>query len=191
MKNILRDTILSRRNSIPEEQRKEKSVLIKEQLFNLEEYHKANNILFYVSTKSEVLTEDMIKESINKGKKVFVPITDITTKQLIISELHDFDTELAPSTYGILEPKKIYHRIVSIDNIDMVIVPGIVFDLHGNRIGYGGGYYDRLLSSVAEDVYVIGLCFECQLIDAIPAEWHDMLVKKIITEKRVIVCKAL
>lgn len=63
----------------------------------------------------------------------------------------------------------------------------MVFDLHGHRIGYGGGYYDRMLESIkGKIVHIIGVCFECQLIDAIPIERHDMAVGRIITEERVI-----
>jgi len=77
-----------------------------------------------------------------------------------------------------------------LDEVEMIIVPGVVFDLHGHRIGYGGGYYDRMLESIGQNkgtkACLIGVCFECQLVDTIPIEKHDMPVSRIITEERVI-----
>jgi len=172
------------------EERCQKSTLIKEMLFGLNEFHSSSNILFYVATKSEVQTEDMIRQAIKQGKRALVPITDAENKRLLISELHDFDLELEKGAYGILEPTKIYQRLVPLDEVEIIIVPGVVFDLHGHRIGYGGGYYDRMLESIGQNkgtkACLIGVCFECQLVDTIPIEKHDMPVSRIITEERVI-----
>ncbi|OIP41473.1 5-formyltetrahydrofolate cyclo-ligase [Candidatus Desantisbacteria bacterium CG2_30_40_21] len=190
MKKSLRTSVLAMRDMLGIEERCQKSTLIKEMLFGLNEFHSSSNILFYVATKSEVQTEDMIRQAIKQGKRALVPITDAENKRLLISELHDFDLELEKGAYGILEPTKIYQRLVPLDEVEMIIVPGVVFDLHGHRIGYGGGYYDRMLESIGQNkgtkACLIGVCFECQLVDTIPIEKHDMPVSRIITEERVI-----
>ncbi|MBI4777353.1 5-formyltetrahydrofolate cyclo-ligase [Candidatus Desantisbacteria bacterium] len=215
MKKSLRTSILSIRNALSHEERCQKSMLIAEKLFCLEKFHESSSILFYVATRSEVQTEGMIKQAIQQGKRVFVPVTDIGNKRLLVSELHDFDIELAKGAYGILEPMEIYQRFVPLSEVETIIVPGVAFDLQGYRIGYGGGYYDRMIEQIegtkvaqaflpvtkgtvepsphpspmrrGSNVCLIGVCFECQLIDAVPVESHDMAVGIIITEKRMIV----
>ncbi|MEK7275570.1 MAG: 5-formyltetrahydrofolate cyclo-ligase [Candidatus Desantisbacteria bacterium] len=198
MKKSLRNSILSIRNTLSPEERCQKSGLIAKNLFGLEEFNKLSSILFYVAARSEVQTEGIIRQAIKQGKRVFLPVTDIENKRLLISELHDFDIELAKGGYGIMEPMEIYQRFVSLSEVEMIIVPGIAFDINGYRIGYGGGYYDRLLEPISEKypqenkkhqnikTCLIGICFECQLIDAIPVENHDMSVEIIITEERII-----
>ena len=175
MKQELRKRILEKRNSLAKEEIKEKSKIIKEKLFSLEEYKKAKKILFYISFGSEVDTHDMIKESL-KIKKTVVP--KCRNHELELSRIHSFD-ELEEGYCKILEPvkiKKIDEKIV-----DLIIVPGIVFDRKGDRIGYGKGYYDRLLTRFPH-VKKIGLAFSLQIVDSIPTEEHDIKVDRVITE---------
>jgi 5-formyltetrahydrofolate cyclo-ligase len=86
-----------------------------------------------------------------------------------------------------LEPKKNYIKEVSIESIDLIIVPGVVFDRNGNRIGHGMGYYDRLLKK-SHNIPRIGLAFEFQIVKKIEAEEHDERIDMIITEDRIINC---
>ena len=107
--------------------------------------------------------------------------------KLHVSELKDFN-ELEPKTFEILEPKEPYTREFNPDKLDLVIVPGIVFDKKGHRIGYGYGYYDRFLKLLGKNVKKIGFAFEFQLVDKIPEEQHDVPMDVVITEKRVLEC---
>ena len=100
-----------------------KSYKIKKRLFGLPEFVKAKTILFYVSTKDEVETKNMIKDTLSLGKRVVVPISDVENKKLILSELKSLD-ELESGAFNILEPKKEYFRPVLPEDIDLVIVPG-------------------------------------------------------------------
>jgi 5-formyltetrahydrofolate cyclo-ligase len=128
----------------------------------------------------------MIQESLDKGKTVMVPKIDTHNKTLLISVLSCWD-DLCLGPHSILEPKDDCVREVPLSSIDLCIVPGIVFDSEGNRIGHGGGYYDRLLKKKCP-AHRIGLAFELQVINRIPAEPHDEKVEMIITEERTIVC---
>jgi 5-formyltetrahydrofolate cyclo-ligase len=104
--------------------------------------------------------------------------------------VHDLK-ELRPNKYGIPEPVPEDTAHCEYDYIDLVIVPGVVFDQCGHRIGYGGGYYDRFLSKIDLSVPRLSVAFEVQVIREIPAESHDLPVDKIITEERVIdACEA-
>jgi 5-formyltetrahydrofolate cyclo-ligase len=129
----------------------------------------------------------MIKEALKLGKMIAVPIVE-KEKTLSLSELKDFENELEVGKFGILEPKLEYRRRVNLEEVELVIVPGIAFDKNGNRIGYGGGYYDYLLKKM-KDVSFIGLAYELQIVTQIPIEEKDISVHKIITEDRIIKCQ--
>jgi len=185
LKSQLRKEIVQKRDLLLKELIIENSNIIKKNLFSINEFKSAKNIMFYVSFRSEVFTHDMIRESLHQGKRVFVPITKLKEKKLVISEIKDFNKELELSTYGILEPKMIFQRISDVNILDVVIVPGVVFDLHGNRIGYGGGYYDNFLKNIPSKVLRIGLCFECQIVNNIPVDSYDEKVNILITENKI------
>ncbi|MCK4244837.1 MAG: 5-formyltetrahydrofolate cyclo-ligase [Candidatus Omnitrophica bacterium] len=184
-KEKIRRRVLRLRNSLPPEERREKSKAIKERLFTFFEFKTAKIILLYAAKGSEVETKEMLQEALSSGKKVGLPITK--GEDLLFSQILQFK-ELSPSTFGILEPKKKY-RPLSIERVDLVIVPGIAFDTKGNRIGFGGGFYDRFLSKIPKRILKIGLVFELQVIsESLPSHRRDVAVDKIITEKRVIDC---
>jgi len=188
-KEDIRKKILSLRDSLTEEEMESKSELIQENLFNLPEFKKAKTILFYVSTRNEVKTEQMIKSALKQGKRVVIPLSDMKGRKLILSELKDFDKELETGTFNILEPKKEFFRLVSPEEIDFIIVPGIAFDKDGDRIGYGMGFYDKFLNSLKKRIPTVGLAYEFQVVDDIPADDKDVTVDKIVTEKKIIKSK--
>ena len=142
--------------------------------------------MFYVATKTEVQTENMIKKSLAMGKKVFIPIMINASNDLDASWLIDFDKELRENSQGILEPKEEYRRVFSPEKIDLIILPGVAFDFMGNRIGRGKGYYDRFLKKVRSSAFKIALAYEIQIVENISVDVHDIPVNKIITENRII-----
>src|SRR3989338_10595653 len=145
MKRALKHEIFEKRKALSKEDVKEKSRKIKENLFSLEEFKKAKNIMFYVSFKNEVGTHEMLKELIAKKEKtIIVPYVLENYPILQLSELKNFDW-LEPKTFGILEPKELYIREFNYEKIDLILIPGIVFDKKGYRVGYCHGYYDRFL----------------------------------------------
>lgn len=186
MKKRLRDQILKRRDALSPSEVIEKSRLIQQRLFRNSWYQTARSILFYVSYDNEVNTHDMIQKSLRDEKNVIVPKTNVKNKTLLLSKLRHWD-DLCPGTYSILEPKETCIQDISLSCIDLCIMPGIAFDDKGNRIGHGGGYYDRLLQGKCH-AHRIGLAYEFQIVKNIPAEPHDIRVEKIITEKRTIHC---
>lgn len=186
MKQEARKKLLMLRKNLSKNEVLEKSEKIKYRLFKMSEFTQASTILFYVSYDNEVYTHEMIKESIANKKNVVVPFTDIKNKKLILSKLDCWD-DLSPSAYNILECKKEKIKEISVNELDLIIVPGVGFDKHGHRIGHGKGYYDNLLKN--SEKLTIGLAFEFQIIENIPIEKHDISIKKIVTEKRLIDCK--
>jgi 5-formyltetrahydrofolate cyclo-ligase len=189
-KKALRKKILALRDALAPEERIRKSKAIKSLLFKLPEFIQAKTVMFFISFRSEVVTEEMIRETIARKKRVVVPVTDLEDHRLIISELKDYDHDLVKGTYGILEPKREKMKEVKVDEIDLVIAPGSVFDEKGRRIGYGGGYYDHLLPKLKRRTKVAALAFELQIVDEVPIHSErDIPVDLIITEKRVIRCR--
>lgn len=190
-KAVIRKVVLELRDALAPDERASHSLLIKESLFKLPQFISARSVMFYVSFRSEVETHAMIREALATGKTVIVPVTDMKDNRLALSRLEDFDNDLAPGTWGILEPKPEKLRPVSCHDIDidLVITPGAAFSINGNRIGYGGGFYDRLLKDYKK--CVMALAFEIQILSDVPfSTERDVPVDHIITEKRVITCDA-
>tara|TARA_Y100000310_G_scaffold344949_1_gene460707 strand:+ start:6449 stop:7015 length:567 start_codon:yes stop_codon:yes gene_type:complete len=185
MKAEIRKQILEKRNSLLEEEVNKKSGLIKERLFSLEEFRQADSVLFYVDFGNEVRTREMMDYSVKLGKTVIIPY--VKDDRIELSVFGDF-SELEKGRFGILEPRKEFIREYN-GSIDLVIVPGIAFGPRGYRIGFGGGFYDRLLSEERfKDSVKVALAYGFQVIEKIPDEGHDVKVDKIITEERVISC---
>ena len=187
MKDMLRKNILDKRNALVMSEVLEKSSTIKKRLFEMDLFRNAQTILFYVSYDNEVYTHDMIKESMGMGKHVVVPKSVTKNNTLILSRLTDWNG-LEVGAYNILEPKKETIEKVDVESIDLIIVPGVVFDESGNRIGHGKGYYDRLLND-SQNIPNIGLAFELQMVDNIESEQHDEKIDVILTEERIIIFK--
>ena len=190
-KKTIREKFKSFRTRLSKEEVLTKSARIKKLLFGLSEFTMAKTIAFYVAKQAnkEVETEEMIKESLTAGKRVLVPIVDKTARKIFFSELRDYDSELAPGAFGILEPKPSCRRLVPTAESDLMIVPALVFDLQGHRLGYGGGYYDRLLrelASIKPSLPFVGLAYELQVVDKLPKTSRDAPVNILVTEKRVL-----
>ena len=187
-KERIRKNIYAKRISLPAVDKNKHSLEIFKKLSNINEFIQSKNIMFYVATKSEVQTKNMIEKSLAMGKNIFIPIMDDLSCNLKPSLLIDFDKELKKNSQGILEPKQEFQRIYSAEKMDLIILPGIAFDLKGNRIGRGKGYYDRFLKGVKPFTIKIALAFEIQIVKKIPLDLNDIPVDKVITEKRIIQC---
>jgi 5-formyltetrahydrofolate cyclo-ligase len=137
-------------------------------------------IMFFASFRSEVETGHMIRHALQSGKRVILP--KVAGKELALYEIGDFDKDVLPGAWGIPEPREVMSA--ELEDIDLIIVPGAAFDEQGNRLGYGAGFYDKLLPGFRKST--VALAFELQIVPRVPADSHDVPVKKIVTEKRVI-----
>lgn len=182
-KKNLRKLILEKRQKLSKDVIRKKSDQIANTLYGSTFYEKANFIFTFISFQNEVDTHNIIKNSLNSNKRIGVPITIDKTRELLVSEILDFEKELEVGFYNILTPKKEYERITPRDEIDLILVPGLIFDLKGYRIGYGGGYYDRFFSKLQKNVIKIGLCYELQIMSKVPKTKYDIPVDYILTEK--------
>lgn len=152
------------------------SAKICKKAIELQAFKNAKSIMIYLSSKSEVDTSFLIAEALRRGKRLCSPrvLNDKDMEAIV------FDGNgLKRGAYGIWEPNGI-----SATDIDLIFVPGVVFDKNKNRIGYGKGYYDRFLQNI--NATTIGLGFSCQIIPEIPAELHDKKLDLIVTEEGII-----
>lgn len=162
------------------------SCQIREKLFDLPSIQEGKTIALTISKFPEVDTYSIIEELWAKGKKIVAPVCNHATRGMIFYELTSFN-HLRKAGLGLLEPDPNESRQVLVNDIDCCIVPGIVFDKKGYRIGYGGGYYDRFLTEYKG--ITISLLFEHQLIDKVPAESHDLPVDILVTNNHIIFTK--
>lgn len=187
-KKTLRQETLLKRDAIPENIKQEKDAAIRQGIIRLPEFTDAKTIFFYASFRSEVDTMEMIKISLSHGKQAVLPKVDKENKKLKLYEVKGMN-ELAKGYMGILEPSVLEERLTGLDDIDLIIIPGAAFDVSGNRLGYGAGFYDRLLAGIKNKIPIIAPAYEEQIVDDVPSEPHDVKVSKIVTDKRVIECE--
>jgi 5-formyltetrahydrofolate cyclo-ligase len=179
------------RNRIRELRRKQdsssiikKSGAIWKFLLSLPEYRKARTIALYASItkEGEVATADIIEGSLAQNKKVYLP--KVVSDHLEFFNVKSIE-ELKEGAFGILEPTG---DKVKAEQIDLIVLPGIAFDVFGNRLGFGRGYYDRFLKKV-RNASMVALAFDFQIVNRIPSTKSDVRIHKIVTESRIINCK--
>lgn len=153
---------------------------IETRLFLLPEFQSARTIMFFASFRSEVDTVPMIRRALEEGKRVILP--KVRGRELGLFEIVDYDRDMASGAWGIPEPRET--KPANISDVELMVVPGLAFDLKGNRLGYGAGFYDRILPAYHRPT--VALAFEVQIVPQAPAEAHDVPMQKIVTETRVI-----
>lgn len=180
-KRMIREKVLSLRAALTEEERALKSLKIRDVVLNLEEFRQAHTVMLFLNFRDEVETTSLAEKVLESGKTLVLPRC-APKGVLIPAEVKDLKTDLEAGTWGIREPKKENLREVNPLDIDLLFMPGAAFDLNGNRLGYGGGYYDRFLERLRENIPKIALAFSCQIVDQVPVEPFDKTVDMLITE---------
>lgn len=164
------------------EQRKLNSDIISEKVFQLPEWKNANTIGITISQETEIDTRKLIERAWEEGKKVAIPKC-ISKERRMDFYIFTNDDQLEVVYFNLKEPNVDKTQFIHNEQIDLLIVPGLAFTRKGERIGFGGGYYDRFLANFVNS-YIV-LAFECQLVENIPMEEHDIRIPKIITENNI------
>lgn len=176
----LRQRVLAMREKISPEDRQRAMVRILPQLVAIPSYRSARKVAAYMSFGSEIDTGPFIETVLADQKSLVLPRVDSATHTLSLHNVFDRD-RLLTGPWGIREPAADWPR-ADIQDIDFLLVPGVAFDRHGQRIGYGAGFYDRLLSRRARPIECVAIAFDCQVLDRVPAESHDQPIDRLITE---------
>ncbi len=184
-KKELRKRILNVRNHMNKQDVLTNSKIIMDKLRNLNEYANAETVFIYMDFNNEVITRDLIEEMLKEKKHVIVPYTDTINVKLIPTEIFDINQDLEKCSFGYYEPKKDIIKQVETEKFDLIVVPGVAFDRSLNRLGFGKGYYDRILSLRRNDCKAIAVSHDFQVQNEIPAEEHDVKMDMIITEKNI------
>ncbi|MEG2738452.1 5-formyltetrahydrofolate cyclo-ligase [Clostridium sp.] len=182
IKNELRKEMIKRRNEINNVEKIKMDNKIIETFINTIEYKKCKQIFIYIGFGSEINTKKLIEHALEDGKEVYVP--KVIKKDMVFIRIDNLEN-LVTSNYGILEPIGDKSDF-DVDKLGIVIMPGVVFDKQGNRIGYGGGYYDKFFNNNSINARKIALVYDFQIINAIPSEEHDIKVDSIMTEEKLI-----
>ncbi len=174
-KQKLREKIKLKLLDMTSIKRQLKDIRIYNKLIALKEFKDSKTIFTYVSWAEEVDTGKFINLALKEGKKVFVPKIDLKKKQMDIYQIKSLK-ELKEGTYKILEPTGEKSRK---KDFDIIIIPGLAFDRKKNRLGRGGGYFDKFLKNAKG--LKVALCFKEQIVSAIPVQKHDIKMNMLIS----------
>ncbi len=187
-KAALRRELLARRRSLSPREIAGKSEIIAARVIQSWEYQQAGSILLYASFDNEACTRDLMVAALRHDKRLIFPRVNRAHHQLDLYFVERPEEQLAPGTWHIPEPVPAVCARAGLADVECVIAPGVGFDIHGGRLGYGGGYYDRLLNSLTpyQARLSVGLCFETQLVREVPRGFFDAAVSVICTEVNLI-----
>ena len=187
-KRRVRRELLARRRAIPASEVESKSRIIASRVCQSWEYQQAGAVLLYASFDNEVRTTDLIAWTLRDGKGLILPRVNVQRHVLELYFVDDPAHQLAPGTWQIPEPVPDLCEPAGLADVDCIIAPGVGFDIHGGRLGYGGGYYDRLLNSLPprQARLAVGVCLETQIVREVPRGIFDALVSVVCTEANLI-----
>ncbi|MEO7725635.1 MAG: 5-formyltetrahydrofolate cyclo-ligase [Burkholderiales bacterium] len=180
-KSTLRKQIIAARDALLPAVRRELSARITAQLLALDAYRNARCVLAYMSFGSEFETATLIEDALAYGKAVCLPRVVQGTRELALHRVTNLGDDLQSGTWGIREPRADRAR-ADIGEIDFVLLPGVAFTPRCERLGYGGGFYDRLITRMAQRPPLAAAAFALQMRDGIPLDANDQRVDIVVTE---------
>jgi 5-formyltetrahydrofolate cyclo-ligase len=176
-------------HAMTNEQRHAAAVSACGKLTALEEFQNASVIMLYMPLANEIDVTPVAVQCFRLGKTVCVPKVDWDRREMTAAEVNSIDDDVLDcDEHGVRSPKDC--RPVLPNTIDLVIVPGLAFDQRGNRLGRGGGYYDRFIKKLRTSTTTVGLVFDTQIVPAVPFKKSDAAVDMVVTDRRVAVARA-
>jgi 5-formyltetrahydrofolate cyclo-ligase len=185
-KVAVRKVMIRRRNDLTLNEVHSLSIKIEENLFSSKDFLNRDYVLYYLSFGKEVRTDSMIEHSLRLGKAVYVPRIIKNKNKLEVCEIKNLKTGFELNDFGIREP--LGAPAASSTKIDAIVLPGLAFDYSGGRIGFGGGYYDKLFVELPVNSLCLGVAYDFQLADSLYQDVWDKKVQKVFTEKDTINC---
>jgi 5-formyltetrahydrofolate cyclo-ligase len=194
-KQAIRKNILAQREQLTREVRAAYSATITARLLQLPEYRQANTVLGYMNFGAEFASELWVRQVLADGKKLALPRVNRHTNHLDLYGVDDLENQLALGLWGIREPRvECCERLHTLNGVEFVLLPGVAFSRNGARLGYGGGFYDKLLArleaecDVARRPALVTGAFSLQVIEHVPQEATDRKVQWLVTEHETICC---
>ncbi|HLC51885.1 MAG TPA: 5-formyltetrahydrofolate cyclo-ligase [Candidatus Nanoarchaeia archaeon] len=183
-KNVIRRNLSLRRDGMLSNQVIDLSQQVSRKLVENQLFGQASVIFFYAAINNEVNLSYAVEKALQAGKRVVFP--RVVNDCLRLYSVFNSKNDLEPGYAKILEPKTSLPEI-QLSELDLILVPGIAFDKNGNRVGYGKGHFDRFLEHLTKTK--IGIAYDFQVVDFIPAESHDIIMDYILTERGMITCQ--
>ncbi len=184
-KNKLRAELKQLRNQIEPGLAETASVGVWNLLRTTPELHKAKGVGAFVSVSGEIDTYPILEGLLEEGKRLYLPKVVKDKSHFDFHPIHKLE-KMAPGAFGILEPTGT--QAAEWSELDLVLVPGLAFDRHGNRLGFGKGYYDRVLPLLPKSTLIVGLAYSFQMVDQVPVTPEDVPMKALLSEKGFTFC---
>ena len=181
----LRESCLARRAALTTVERRQMSTAIANSICAMPAFQDSRTVMLYMALPQEVQTAAILAEGRRQGKRMAVPV--VKPYGLVAAELPAGERQFQPGPFGIPEPA-VGTAILSPEDINCVLVPGVAFDRRGARLGFGKGYYDRFLCRLPAATHMCGLAFSLQIVDHVPDMPHDVRMQSLATEQGVLIC---
>jgi 5-formyltetrahydrofolate cyclo-ligase len=194
MKQTIRQSIIAARQKMAVAEHDEFSRRITRRILQLEAYNRAETVLGYMSFGAEFATLHWLQQALQAGKQILLPKVNSASKQLELYQVSDLQRDVAPGLWKIPEPlPERCNRVSDRQQLDFILLPGVAFARDGARLGYGGGFYDKLLARISppaanEHPVLAAAAFSMQIIKDIPQEATDRKVEWLLTENEVKHC---
>lgn len=191
MKQQIRQHVIAAREQLPADTRAAYSVTITERLLQLPEYRQAGAVLGYMNFGAEFASGLWVERVLADGKRLALPKVNRHTNHLDLYWVEDTESQLEAGLWGIREPVvERCERLNSLNEVEFALLPGVAFTRGGARLGYGGGFYDKLLANRAQQPMLVAAAFAMQLVGQLPQEATDVRVERVVTEQETIICTA-
>jgi 5-formyltetrahydrofolate cyclo-ligase len=188
-KQALRQSIIADREKLPVAERLRLSHAIVESTRNLPVYRQARTVLGYLNFGAELVAELWVRQALADGKQVLLPRVNRASRHLDLYRVQDLEHDVAPGSWGIREP--VAERCIkeeALGTVEFILLPGVAFTREGARLGYGGGFYDKLLAQMPHRPALVAGAFALQVVQEIPQESTDRNVEWLVTEAEMIRC---
>ncbi|OIR18422.1 5-formyltetrahydrofolate cyclo-ligase family protein [mine drainage metagenome] len=188
-KQALRQSIIAAREKLPAAERERLSRAVVESIRDLPVYRQARTVLGYLNFGAELTAELWVSQALADGKQVLLPRVNRASRHLDLYRVQDLEHDVAPGSWGIREP--VAERCIKEEapgTVDFILLPGVAFTREGGRLGYGGGFYDKLLAQMPHRPALVAGAFALQVVQEIPQENTDRKIGWLVTEDETIRC---
>ncbi len=189
MKQAIRQRIIADREQLPANLRAQFSGEISQRILQMPVYQAARTVLGYMSFGAEFVSDSLMQQVLADGKQLLLPKVNRDRNELDLYRVTDLQHDLAPGLWGIREPLlEQCVRVDTLEEVDFALLPGVAFGRDGTRLGYGGGFYDKLLAHLTHRPALVAAAYTIQIVAGIPQEATDRKVEWLVTEIETIDC---
>ena len=189
MKRAIRQRIIADREQLPANLRMQFSSGIAQRILQMPVYQAARTVLGYMSFGAEFVSDSLMQQVLADGKQLLLPKVNLDRNELDLYRVTDLQHDLAPGLWGIREPlREQCVRVDTLEEVDFALLPGVAFGRDGARLGYGGGFYDKLLAHLTHRPALVAAAYTMQIVAGIPQEDTDRKVEWLVTESETIEC---